>query len=133
MRRPWCAPPVLAAGLLLAYQLGGGSASPGLGSATGARPGGPSSGALDQIERSVTRPLPSVPVPAPGRPERIWVPDRHLPTVDGSAVHVPGHWEYRQPTGEYQVPPLLGCTQDGRCATLPGGDTPLPPAQRQGP
>jgi len=132
MRRPRGAPHVLAAGLLLAYQLGGGSASPGLSSPTGAPPRRPS-GPIDQIERSVTRPLPSVPAPAPTRPERIWVPDRHVPRADGNAVHVPGHWEYRHPTGEYQVPPLQGCTQDGRCETLPGGDTRLPPSQRQSP
>ena len=132
--RARCAPTALAAGAILALQLAAGGAMPGLGSATGARPGGPSSGAIDQIQRSVTRPLPSVPPPAaPGRPERIWVPDQHLPSRDSGTVLMPGHWEYRYPTGEYQVPPLQACSPDGRCASTPGGETRLPPVQRQSP
>jgi hypothetical protein len=115
----------LGVALLLASQLGSGGPP---------RAGGPASGALDQIERSVTRPLPSVPPPAAPRPsERIWVPDRHVPSPDGRAIHVPGHWEYRDSSGTYQRPPLPACTADGRCATTPGTDTRIPPDQRQNP
>jgi hypothetical protein len=131
MRRPWRvsvrAAHVLGMAVVMASQLGGGA--PG----AGGRTGSPASGALDQLERSVTRPLPSVPPPPPGRSQRIWVPDRHVPAPDGSAIRVPGHWEYRQPSGEYQRPPLLVCTPDGRCATAPGTDTRIPPEQRQSP
>lgn len=125
---------VMGVGVLLADLAGGGASAAAAGSGLVPRSGGPSSGALDQIERSVTRPLPSVPPPpGPGRTGRVWVPDRHLPAPDGSTVHVPGHWEYRPPAGEYQTPPLLVCSPDGRCTTAPATRTPIPPAQRQAP
>jgi hypothetical protein len=93
----------------------------------------PSAGALDQLERSVTRPLPRLPPPASPRPsDRVWVPDRYVPLPDGSSAHVPGHWERPLPGGDHQVPPLLTCTPDGRCATVPGGVR-LPPDHRQSP
>jgi hypothetical protein len=94
--------------------------------------GGASSGALDQIERSVTRPLPQAPPPAPvPRPDSVWVPDRSVATPGGT-VHVPGHWERRLPTGDHHVPPLVVCTPGGQCAPEPGGTRP-PPEQRQSP
>jgi hypothetical protein len=94
--------------------------------------GGPSSRALDQLERSVTRPLPSVPPATSPRSDQVWVPDRIVPTPGGT-VHVPGHWERTVPsTGEYYVPPLVVCTPGGQCTAEPAGAR-RPPDQRQGP
>ena len=104
----------LVTGAWLVAQLGGGST--------------PSSRAIDQIERSVTRPLPPLPpAPAP-RSDSVWVPDRYVPGSAGP-VHVPGHWEQRVSPYEVQVPPLVACTPGGDCALVPGGVR--PPAERR--
>jgi hypothetical protein len=89
---------------------------------------------INQIERSVTKPLPSVgPQPAP-RQDRIWVPGRQVRTPDGGVVTVPGHWERPQPsTGDRYVPPLVVCSQDGQCTTTPAGTRPPPELRGQTP
>ena len=110
--------PAVVLALMLLAQLGG---SP--------RP----NSALDQLERSVRKPLPALP-PAPGpRSDQVWVPDRTFPTPDGGSAHVPGHWEGRISSQEYYVPPLLVCTPTGQCVTTPAGVRPLPPDSRQAP
>src|SRR5262245_60083770 len=60
--------------------------------------------AVDQITRSVTRPVPAVP-PAPvvTPPSSVWVPE-HFTLGD---VKVPGHWQQRLPDGTLYVPPLV--------------------------
>jgi hypothetical protein len=83
-------------------------------------PGGP---VLDQLQRAVTRPLPSVAERETPRADRVWVPDRYVPRA-GVVVHVPGHWEPRVSARQVHVPPLVVCTPDGRCALLPAGTRP---------
>jgi hypothetical protein len=105
---------VLAAGLLIG-QLGAG--------------GSPAGPALDQLERSVTRPLPSVSPPQVSPPSQVWVPGRYIPAPGGGTVHVPGHWERRISDQEHHVPPLVVCTPTGHCAQVPAG-TRRPPDLR---
>jgi hypothetical protein len=114
---------VLAAALLLAQ----GAAAPRLGPTT---PAGPM---LDQLNRSVTRPMPAVPPPTGQHPADVWVPDRLVP-VPGQAggAWVPGHWERRLSDREHYVPPLVIRMPDGSTTTLPAGVAP-PPEQRQSP
>ncbi len=109
---------VLAGGLLLLAQLGGGSHFN-------------SAVAVDDIERSVTRPVPQVPATSVERSLDAWVPDRSVPDpVRGGAFVVPGHWERRLSDGEYYVPPSTACNSaTGECATAPAGVRP-PPSMR---
>lgn len=74
------------------------------GGVTPIRPGGTTTQeAVDQINRSATRPLPTPP-PAPVyRPDTVWVPDRWAL----GDVRIPGHWERRLPDGSMYVPPLI--------------------------
>jgi hypothetical protein len=59
--------------------------------------------AVDQINRSVTRPLPTPP-PAPVyRPDNVWVPERW----GLGDVRIPGHYERRLPDGSVYVPPVV--------------------------
>jgi hypothetical protein len=113
---------------VLVAQLGGGvRATP----FRGTTPAGP---ALDRLERSVTRPVPTLPPPPTGQsPADVWVPGRTVPVPDqpGGAI-VPGHWERRLSDREHYVPPLTLTTPDGRVFTTPGGVMP-PPDQRQSP
>lgn len=104
-------------GAWLVAQLGGG--------------GTPSSRAIDQIERSVTRPLPSLPPAPPPRSDSVWVPDRYLPGPSG-LFHVPGHWEQTVAPNEVRVPPMVVCTPAGECTLVPAG-TRLPAEIRQAP
>jgi hypothetical protein len=113
---------------VLVAQLGGGlQAAPRIG------PSRPSSQALDQLERSATAPVPTLPAPTGRHPADVWVPDRIVPVPDqpGGAV-VPGHWERRLSDGEHYVPPLTATTPGGRVFTVPGGVMP-PPERRQTP
>ena len=59
--------------------------------------------AVDQITRSVTRPLPSLAPPVVARPNSVWVPEQFAP----GDVRVPAHWEHRLPDGSLYVPPLV--------------------------
>jgi hypothetical protein len=114
----------LAAALLLA-QVG---ASPRIGPTT---PAGP---ALDSLNRSINRPVPTLPAPPIGQhPSDVWVPDRFVP-VPGQAgsAHVPGHWERRISPHENYVPPLVITGPDGNRTTLPAGVA-RPPEERQSP
>jgi hypothetical protein len=95
--------------------------------------GTPLQRSLDQIERSVTRPVPQAPPPAVSRPTDVWVPDRFVSDpIDGRMVQIPGHWERRLPSGELYGPPTTICDSTGNCATIPAGPRPLPD-QRQNP
>jgi len=103
----------LAGALLLLAQLGGSSSF---------------NSAVDQIERSVTRPVPQAPAAPVERSPDVWVPDRYVaqPGQGGIAV-VPGHSERRLPGGEYYAPPSAVCSSaTGECATAPAGVRPPP-------
>ena len=82
--------------------------------------------AVDQINRSVTRPVPSVPPPVVARPSSIWVPE-HFTVGD---VKVPGHWQQRLPDGSLSVPPLV--VDDPRTGPrlIPGHVAPGPSAEQ---
>ncbi len=103
--------------VLLAMQLGSGT---------------PAQRPLEQLERSVRRPLPSLP-PAATAPSgaRVWVPDRYVDTPAGT-YHVPGHWEQRLNDRELYAPPLVACAPSGDCIMVPAGVRPLP-ERRQAP
>jgi hypothetical protein len=114
---------LLAAALLLAQA----GVTPRIGPTT---PGGP---ALDQLNRSIQRPVPTLPPPTGRSPADVWVPDRYVP-VPGQAggAWVPGHWERRLSDREHYVPPLVIIMPDGGTVTVPAGVA-RPPEERQGP
>ena len=88
--------------------------------------GTPLQRSLDQLERSVTRPVPQAPPPATWRPSQVWVPDRILSDpVTGQPIQVPGHWQSRLPSGELYGPPLTACGSQG-CETIPAGPRSAP-------
>ena len=99
--------------LLIVLQLGGGT---------------PLQKSLDQLQRDVTKPVPSAPPPVVSRPDSVWVPDRHLrDPIDGRNIIVPGHWERRLPDGQYYGPPMTICSEaGGTCTTIPAGVRPAP-------
>ena len=103
--------------LLILAQLGGGT---------------PLQRSLDQLERSVTRPVPQAPPPTAWRPSEVWVPDRVVSDpVSGQWIQVPGHWLRRLPSGELYGPPMTVCGPRG-CETIPAGTRPsLEPRQTQ--
>jgi hypothetical protein len=107
---------ILTGVLVLLAQLGGGMHGP---------------DPIDQIDRSVTRPLPEAPPPSVTPSPDVWVPDRVTPDTRYGGVSIaPGHWERQLPNGRYYVPPLTSCsTGRGECATAPAGEYP-PPAMR---
>jgi hypothetical protein len=105
--------------LVLVAQLGGGT---------------PLQRSLNQIERSVTRPVPQAPPPPAVRPGDRYVPDRYVSDpIDGRAILVPGHWDRTLPSGESLTPPTTICGSDGVCTTVPGASRPPAPEQRQTP
>jgi hypothetical protein len=103
---------VLIGALVLLAQLGSGT--------PGANP-------AEQIERSVTQPVPQAP-PLPATTSHdVWVPDRAVPdTVYGGMSVTPGHWERALPDGRYSAPPLTTCSSgSGQCSTTPAGEYPM--------
>ena len=113
MMRQVVASHTLAGALLLLAQLGGGSSF---------------NSAVDQIERSVTRPVPQAPAAPVERSPDVSVPDRYVagPGQYGIEV-VPGHSERLLPSGEYYAPPSTVCSSaTGECATAPAGVRPAP-------
>ncbi|MBM4443286.1 MAG: hypothetical protein FJ027_22975 [Candidatus Rokubacteria bacterium] len=82
---------------------------------------------LDQLNRSMTRPVPTLPAPSGRHPADVWVPDRIVP-VPGHAggVLVPGHWERRISDREHYVPPMVIRAPDGTTTAVPGGVMPAP-------
>jgi hypothetical protein len=109
---------LLVAGLVIVAQLGSGT---------------PLQRSLEQLQRSVTRPVPQAPSPPPPRPADAWVPDRYVSDpIDGRGVLVPGHWERPLPSGEYLTTPITICGSNGVCTTVPATVRPSP-EQRQTP
>jgi len=93
--------------LLILAQLGGGM--------SGRSP-------AQQIERSVTQPVPRAPATAVERSPNVWVPDRYFADpVQGGTSLVPGHWERRLESGNYYAPPTTACNLAGGCSTVPAG------------
>jgi len=85
--------------------------------------------AVNQLNRSVTRPLPAAPAPKVAPADRVWVPDRYVAGSDG-LVHVPGHWERRINDQEVHAPPVVACpVGTGPCILVPGGIRPEPEAR----
>src|SRR6266852_4659144 len=99
----------LAGALLFLAQLGGGGTS--------------FNSAVDQIERSVTRPVPQAPAAPVEQSPNVWVPDRFLPDpAQGGTSLVPGHWDRRLSDGQYYAPPSTACNSaSGACSTAPAG------------
>jgi hypothetical protein len=88
--------------------------------------GTPLQRSLDQLERSVTRPVPQAPPPTVWAPSQVWVPDRIVgDPATGQRIQVPGHWQHRLPSGELYGPPLTICGSNG-CVTTPAGPRPSP-------
>lgn len=96
--------------------------------------GTPLGQSLDQIGRSVTRPVPQAPPTSVWRPDGVWVPDRHVhDPIDNRVIVVPGHRERRLPDGTYYGPPMTICRDaTGTCTTIPAGPRPAP-EHRQSP
>ena len=81
--------------------------------------------AVDQINRSATRPLPT-PGPAPVyRPDNVWVPERW----GLGDVRIPGHYERRLPDGTTYVPPMVITDPRSGERVVPGHveTSPVPP------
>ena len=124
--------------------LGGGAYGGGSGTGIGAGIGGVRGGSttyggsvlgprpIDQLDRAVRQPSPSVgPQPAP-RNEMVWVPDRYIDRPEGT-FHVPANYEQRLSPTENYVPPLYVCNVGtGACAQVLPGVRP-PPERREGP
>src|SRR5262245_6608298 len=92
--------------------------------------GSAGSRAVDQINRSVTRPLPSVPPTRVAPSDQVWVPDRYVASSDGLLLHVPAHWERRVNDQEVHTPPVVACpTGSGPCVLVPSGIRPEPEAR----
>ena len=94
--------------------------------------GTPLGQSLDQIGRSVTRPVPQAPPTSVWRPDSVWVPDRHVQdSIDGRNIIVPGYWQRRLPDGQYYGPPLTICSEArGTCTTIPAGIRPAPESRQ---
>ena len=112
------AKPALVLALLMLAQLGG-TAQP--------------NRAINQLERAVRQPLPTLPPAAAPRADQTWVPDRYFPAPGGGTTYVPGHWERQINSQEYYAPSLPACTSAGQCVTTPAGVRPQPPETRQSP
>jgi hypothetical protein len=103
---------VLVAALLLLAQLGGGM---------------PGRTPTQQIERSVTRPVPQAPATSVERSPNVSVPDRYFAEpVQGGTSFVPGHWERRLDGGDFYAPPTTACNSASGCSTVPAGVRPPP-------
>jgi hypothetical protein len=89
--------------------------------------GTPLQRSLDQLQQSVTRPVPQAPPSPAASPRDVWVPDRIVSDpISGQWIQVPGHWQHRLPSGELYGPPTTICDPRGNCATIPAGTRPAP-------
>jgi hypothetical protein len=89
--------------------------------------------AVNQMNATSMRPLPSVaPRQAVGE-TMIWVPTRVVPLPGQGTVVAPGHWERRLGPHEVYVPPLtVRNPETGATTALPAGSRP-PTEERLGP
>jgi len=89
--------------------------------------------AVNQMNATSMRPLPSVAPAAAARETMIWVPTRILPLPGQGTVVAPGHWERRLGAHEVYVPPLtVRNPETGATTVLPAGVRP-PTEERLGP
>jgi len=81
--------------------------------------------AVDQMNTTSMRGVPSVAPRPPVRDPMIWVPARVVPLPGLGTVMVPGHWERRLDGGRVHVPPLpVRDPETGSTTTLPAGVRP---------
>jgi len=85
--------------------------------------------AVDQINRSATRPLPTPPPTPVYRPDTVWVPERW----GLGDVRIPGHFERRLPDGTVYVPPVVVTDPRTGDRLVPGHVEPSPPPGPQMP
>jgi len=82
--------------------------------------------AVNQMNSTSMRPLPSVAPRATPQEPMVWVPDRHVPLPGAGTVVVPGHWERRlEQQRDVHVPALtVRNPVTGETTTLPAGQRP---------
>jgi hypothetical protein len=81
--------------------------------------------AVNQMNATSMRGLPSVESREVVRDPMIWVPQRHVPIPGEGTVVVPAHWERRLDGREVYVPPLtVRNPETGATTTLPAGIRP---------
>jgi hypothetical protein len=89
--------------------------------------------AVNQMNATSMRPLPSVAPPPAVAETMIWVPTRVVPLPGQGTVVAPGHWERRLDAHEVHVPSLdVRNLQTGATTVLPAGIRP-PAEERVGP
>jgi len=89
--------------------------------------------AVNQMNATSMRPLPSVAPPAAVAETMIWVPTRVVPLPGQGTVMAPGHWERRLGAHEVHVPSLdVRNLETGVTTVLPAGIRP-PAEERVGP
>jgi hypothetical protein len=89
--------------------------------------------AVNQINGTSMRALPSVAAPAPTGQTMLWVPTRVVPWPGHGTVVVPGHWERRLDGRDVYVPSLtVRNPQTGDSTVVPSG-TRAPIEERSGP
>ena len=89
--------------------------------------------AVNQMNSTSMRGVPSVAARPAVRDTMIWVPGRAVLLPGEGAVVVPGHWERRLDSGDVHVPPLtVRNPATGETTTLPAGVRP-PVDERFGP
>ena len=81
--------------------------------------------AVNQMNATSTRPLPSYAPREVVRERNVWVPARSVPLPGRGTVSVPGHFERRLDNGDVYVPPLtVRDPGTGVTTTLPAGTRP---------
>lgn len=89
--------------------------------------------AVNQMNATSMRGVPSVAPRPVVRDPMIWVPARVVPLPGQGTVMVPGHWERRLDRGTVHVPPLpVRNLETGTTTTLPAAERP-PVDERVGP
>ena len=89
--------------------------------------------AVNQINASSIRGVPSVARTPAAREPMVWVPERMVSVPGEGTVAVPAHWERRLQAHQVQVPPLIGHNPEtGAIRSLPGGIQP-PTDERSSP
>ena len=89
--------------------------------------------AVDQLNASSMRPLPSAETRPVVRDDMVWVPDRVIRVPGQGDATVPGHWERLTPEGQRNVPPVTAIDPSGRVTSFPSRDYPLPAERPYGP
>lgn len=89
--------------------------------------------AVNQMNATSMRGLPSVARRPVVRDSMVWVPERLVPFHNGGVVVVPGHWERRLDSRDVFVPPLsVRNPESGAIFSVPAGTRP-PVEERLGP